>query len=116
MNDSDLESRLKQVSLPERSQDYWADFPSRVRVQLHQEQPKLAPQNVWRPRPAWAGGFALALALVFVGVQFHPLKAASVAISTHERHLHAQLAQLDAGLHVLMFNPHGMGYLLAEAN
>jgi hypothetical protein len=27
-----------------------------------------------------------------------------------------QLARLDAGLHVLMLNTDGMGYLLAEAN
>jgi hypothetical protein len=116
MNDSDLESRLKNVPLPERSPEYWDDFPARVRVQLRREHHQPAPQNTWYPRLALAGGFALALVLAFACIQFHPLKTASRAITKHERHLYAQMAQLDAGLHVLMFNPHGMGYLLGEAN
>lgn len=116
MNDFDLESKLKSVPLPERPEDYWKDFPSQVRLQLPRARPQFAPQNPWRPRLAWAGGFALAMTLFFVSIQFHPLQRASLAITKHEQHFRAQLAQLDAGLHVLMFNPHGMGYLLGEAN
>ena len=116
MKKFDLDEKLKSVPVPERTEDYWQDFPSQVRVNLCRAAPAFVPQNPWRPRLAWAGGLAAALALVFVCIQYHPLKTASVAITKHERHFHAQLARLDAGLHVLMFNPHGMGYLLAEAN
>ena len=116
MNDFELESKLKSVRVPERPEEYWNDFPSRVRVQLRRERGEFTPQSVWRPRLAWAGGLALAVALVFVCVQFHPLQTASLAITKQQRHFQAQLARLDAGLHVLMLNTDGMGYLLTEAN
>ena len=116
MNDFDLESKLKNVRVPERTEEYWNDFPAQVRGQLRRSQPESMPRPVWRPRLAWAGGLALAVALTLVCIQFHPLQSVSLAIAKHEQHFRMQLAQLDAGLHVLMFNPHGMGYLLAEAN
>ena len=116
MNDSDLEKRLKSVRVPERSEDYWEDFPSRVRVQLRRERVTSTPQTIWRLRPAWAAGFALAVVLIFACVQFHPLQTVSLAIAKKENHFRAQLAQLDTGLHRLMLNTDGMGYLLAEAN
>jgi hypothetical protein len=74
------------------------------------------PVRGWPPGWSLASGLALTLALVFVCVEFQPLQAASAAITRHEHRFHTQLAKLDAGLHKLMFNPHGMGYLLAEAN
>jgi hypothetical protein len=113
MNDSELKSLLRNAPVPERSEEYWDDFPSRVRVQLHRERLETLPRNAWRPRLAWAGGFTLAL---FVCIQFRALQHASAAIDQHERQLHAQVAQIESNLHLLMFNPHGMGYLLAEAN
>jgi len=61
-------------------------------------------------------GFALAVALAFACVQLHPVKTASLALARQQENLHTQLARLDAGLHLVMFNPHGMGYLLADAN
>jgi hypothetical protein len=116
MNDFDLNRKLKNVPLPEPPETYWDNFPAQVRVQLPRSRPEFTPRPTWRPRPAWAGGLAVALALAFVCLEFHPLQTASSAITKHERHLRLQLAQLDAGLHVLMFNPHGMSYLLTEAN
>src|SRR5664279_3126765 len=112
MNDFELESKLKSVPVPERTDEYWNDFPSRVRVQLRRERPEFAPRRAWRPRLAWAGSFALALALVLVCVQFHPLQTMSLAITKQQQHFHAHLARLDAGLHVLMLNTDGMGSLL----
>ena len=116
MNNSDLDAKLKIIRVPERTEEYWNNFPSQVRVSLHRTAPAFVPQNPRRSGFLWAGGWAVAMALVFVCLQFHPLKTASNAITKNERHIRTQLAQLDAGLHVLMFNPHGMGYLLAEAN
>ncbi len=116
MNDFDLEARLKCVPLPERLEDYWETFPEQVRLNLRRAAMRPAAENLWRPRLAWAGGLALAVALVVAGIQFQPLQTASAAITKHEQHFRAQLAQLDAGLHTLMLNTHGMGYLLADAN
>jgi hypothetical protein len=117
MNDFDLDSKLKNVPLPEHSQDYWENFPAQVRVNLRRAALRPAAKNLWLPRLGWAGGgFALAIALVFVCIQLHPLQTANAAITKQEHHFRAQVAQLETGLHLLMFNPHGMGYLLAEAN
>jgi hypothetical protein len=116
MNDFELESKLKSVPLPERPEDYWEDFPVQVRVQLRRERREFAPQNAGSLRLAWAAGVALAVALVFVCVQFHPLQTASLAITKQQRQFHVRLARLDAGLHKLMLNTGGMGYLLTEAN
>jgi len=116
MNDFDLDSKLKGVPLPERAEDYWNHFPAQVRVNLRRAARRPVVENLRLPRAAWSGGFALAVSLVFVCIPFHPFQAASAAINKQERHFHAQLAQLDAGLHTLMLNTHGMNYLLAEAN
>lgn len=113
MNDSELKARLRNAPVPERSDEYWDDFPARVRMQLNRERHESAPRRAWRPRLAWAGGFALA---VFMCVQFHAFQHASTVLARHERQFHAQVAQIETNLHLLMFNPHGMGYLLADAN
>jgi hypothetical protein len=116
MNDFDLESKLKSVRVPERSDEYWDDFPARVRMQLGRERGVFTPRPAWRPRLAWAGGLALTVAVLSVCLDFHLVKAVSVAIDRHEGRLHAQLARLDAGLHKLVLNTDGMGYLLSEPN
>jgi hypothetical protein len=116
MNDFELQSKLESVRVPERSDDYWNDFPSRVRVQLRRERREFTPRNAGRPRLALACQLALGVALVMAGVEFHPLQTMSLAITKQQRQFHAQFARLDAGLHVLMLNTHGMGYLLTEAN
>jgi hypothetical protein len=116
MNDIELESKLKSVRVPERTQEYWNDFPSHVRMQLPRERREFTPQYAGRPRLAWACGLALAVAVVFVCVQFHPFQTVSLAITKQQRQFHTQLARLDAGLHVLMLNTDHMGYLLTEAN
>ena len=114
MNDLDLESKLKSLRVPERTEEYWDDFPSHVRLQLHRSRPELSPRSFGGLRFACAGCFALALILVCF--EFHPLQTVSLAIAKQERHFHMQLARLDTGLHKLMLNTDGMGYLLAEAN
>lgn len=116
MNDFDLESKLKDVPVPERPDAYWNDFPLRVRGQLRRMRDEFTPANPRQRRLAWAGACALAVALVFTGVRFHPLQTASFAISNQQRHFHAEWAQLDAGLHALVQDQHGMSYLVAERN
>ena len=116
MNDHELEKLLRQVPVPEPSQEYWEDFPGQVRRQLRRR--RLAPdaRSVWRVRWVWAGDFALTAALVFLCLQYHPLQTLSNAITRHERACHAQIARWDVGLRRLMLNTGGMSYLLADAN
>ena len=116
MNDFDLESKLNSVRVPERSDEYWEDFPSRIRGQLRRERPTFAPRRAGHPHLRWAGGLVLATAMVWVCVEFRPLQTASLAIAKQHRQFHAQLARLNTGLHKLMLNTDGMGYLLAEPN
>jgi hypothetical protein len=116
MKDFDLESKLKSVPVPERSDDYWEGFPSQVRRQLRQPRTESVTHESWLPRLAWATGCALGLALIFTCVQVHPLKTVSFVIAKQQMHFHRQLARLDAGLHVLMQDQHGMSYLVAEKN
>ena len=120
MNDSELESRLKSVRVPERTGDYWDDFPARVRVQLRREQtdfaPHSAPRSAWRARLKLASTFAMAVGLIWVGERFHPLATTSAAITRHTVALRAEMARLEQGMSLVAFNPHGMGYLIAETN
>jgi hypothetical protein len=116
MNDFELDKSLKSLSVPERAEDYWEGFPSQVRGRLRRPPAGFAPRDTWRPQFAWAGGLALVIALVFVCVEFHPVRAASLALTKQQRHFHAQLARLDTGLHRLMLNTGGMGYLLTETD
>jgi hypothetical protein len=114
MNDFELDGKLKSVAPPKRSDDYWENFPSQVRVQLHHLRPAAPshPSGGWQF--AWAS--CAALALILVCAEFHPLQTVSLAITKQDRHFHMELARLDSGLHKLMLNTDGMGYLLTEAN
>jgi hypothetical protein len=116
MTDFDLITRLKGVPVPDRPDEYWEDFPSRVRVQLRREAFAFAPRGAWRPRLAWLVGSALAVALAVVCLEFRVPQTVSQSVVQKHRQFHAQLARLDNGLHKLMLNTDGMGYLLAESN
>jgi len=116
MNDFELASRLKSVRTPERTEEYWNDFPARVRVQLRREPSVFSPHRVWWPRLKLAGSLALALGLMWFGERFHPLQTASAAITRQSHDLRGEIARLETGLRLVAFNPHGMSYLLAETN
>ncbi|HEY3763456.1 MAG TPA: hypothetical protein VGN23_17055 [Verrucomicrobiae bacterium] len=110
MNDSELESRLKSVRVPRRADEYWEDFPSRVRAQLP---PPVVerPQKAFLPQWAWAGGLAMAC-LMFALVIWPSLQIAL----KDGRAIHRELAQLPHHLHILMADEHGMHYLVADQN
>jgi hypothetical protein len=110
MNDFELESRLKSVRVPQRADEYWEDFPSRVRAQLPSAVIE-RPVRPFLPNWAWAGGLAMAC-LVFALVVWPSLQIAL----KDERALHRELAQLPGHLHVLMADEHGMHYLIADQN
>lgn len=105
MNDLELESKLKSVRVPERTEEYWDDFPSRVRVQLPRT---VAPERArarWMPQWAWNSSWALAC-LTFCLVFWPVLK--------NERALYRQAARMPNQLRLLMADEHGMQYLVAE--
>ena len=116
MNDAELTCRLKTAPAPERPGEYWDDFPSRIRVQLRRNRAEFAPKKAWRLRLACAGGFALGVVLTLACVEFRVPQAVSQAIAKQQRNFDARLARLDTGLHKLVLNTDGMGYLLTEPN
>ena len=107
MNDFELESKLKSVPVPDRSPDYWEDFPSRVRVQLRPQFVERQ-QNVFWPRLAWAGGLAFACVMFAV-----VLPAVNTALQKGPA-LRKELAELPHHLRVFMADEHGLNYLIAD--
>jgi hypothetical protein len=114
MKDFDLDAKLKSVPLPERTEDYWENFPAQVRWNLRRAamQPE-APES-WRPQLAWKFGVSFACLVVGLLVLSQPLKAASCAIFQKEHFVRQQLAALPGELRVLMADEHGLHYLVAE--
>ncbi|HVU26377.1 MAG TPA: hypothetical protein VHG71_01410 [Verrucomicrobiae bacterium] len=109
MNDFELESKLKSVRIPARTETYWENFPSRMRAHLPRANAGFTPQNSWLPQLAWRGGFALACILFALA-----LWPSFNVFLKNERMLRHELAELPAHLRVLMADEHGLHYLVAE--
>ncbi|HUZ06139.1 MAG TPA: hypothetical protein VMV89_01485 [Candidatus Paceibacterota bacterium] len=114
MNDFELQSKLKSVPLPGRTEEYWEDFPARVRVQLRRAAPEDPLAEYGLPQFAWRLGASFACLVIGLFVFGRPLQAASNAIFKNERTIRRQLAELPHHLRVLMADEHGLHYLVAE--
>jgi hypothetical protein len=114
MNDFDLEAKLKNVPLPERSEDYWEGFPAQVRRHLRQTAPEREARENLFPQFAWKMGIGLAGLVICLLVFHQPLKAVTCAIFKNERSIRQQLAQLPNHLRIFMADEHGLHYLIAE--
>jgi hypothetical protein len=114
MNDLELESKLKSVPLPERSEDYWENFPSQMRWRLRRTAPKQEMSESWFPRFAWKTEVGFACFVIGLLVLNQPLKAATCVICKNERIIRQQLAELPTHLRILMADEHGLHYLVAE--
>lgn len=108
MNDFDLESKLKSVRVPARTEEYWENFPSHLRSQLRPVY-LAPPQKSSLPRLAWGSAIASAC-LIFA---FVILPAFHVALKD-ERVFRRELTELPHHLRVLMADEHGMHYLIAD--
>jgi hypothetical protein len=114
LNDFDLESKLKSVPLPERSEEYWENFPAQVRWQLRRTAPEKEVRKNRLPRFAWKMSVGFACLVLGLFVLDQPLKAASCVIFKNERIIRQQLAQLPNQLRIFMADEHGLHYLIAE--
>jgi hypothetical protein len=113
MNDFDLESKLKGLSVPERPEEYWEDFPALVGRQLGRVPAGYRREN---SSPGLFRRFGLGFACLLMGllVFSQPLKAASHAALLKEHVISRQLAALPRQFHILMADEHGLHYLVAE--
>jgi hypothetical protein len=109
MNDRELESRLKAVRVPVKTDEYWEDFPGRVGRQLHRSTMTKSVPRRMTPVWAWSGGLALACVTLIL-----LLWPAFQTIVRDERTLQRQATRLPNQLHLLMADEHGMQYLVQE--
>jgi hypothetical protein len=109
MNDRELESRLKAVRAPVKADEYWEDFPGRMRMQLPRPAVVERRQTHATPLLALSGGLALACATFIL-----LLWPAFQTVVRDERVLQREAARLPTGLHALMADEHGMQYLVQE--
>jgi hypothetical protein len=114
MNDFDLEAKLKNVPLPERSEDYWQGFPAQVRRHLRRTASEPEARENLFPQFAWKMGIGFAGLIIGFLVLNQPLKAATCAIFQNEKIIRRQLAQLPNHLRIFMADEHGLHYLIAE--
>jgi hypothetical protein len=114
MNDSELQQKLKALPVPERTEEYWNDFPQSVSRQLRKPVIRAEVDERWRTRVACQ--FAASAACLFVGllVLNQPLRAASSAVVKQEIALRHELNTLPRNLRILMADEHGMHYLIAD--
>jgi hypothetical protein len=114
MNDFELQSKLKSVPLPERSEDYWENFPAQMRWRLRRIAPKQEMSESWFRQFAWRTGVGFACLVVGLLVLNQPLQAAASSILKSEKNIRQQLAELPVHLRILMADEHGLHYLVAE--
>ena len=109
MNDFDLEAKLMAVRVPERSPEYWDDFPSHVRIQLG--------RRAREDRVYWQGGARawnrdLALAGVLLVFSLMPVFYAALK---DEGMLRQEASRWSQGIRMLMADQHGLQNVVTES-
>jgi hypothetical protein len=113
MNDSELDSKLSTLRVPERDEQYWEMLPRRV-VMRARNRPRASAPGILFPRLVWAGAVALVILLVgfgwcmSAGMPRKTLRYAAHGVRSFQREL-AQvperaraLMRVDRGLHRLI--------------
>jgi len=117
MNDSDLDSKLRSAPVPSRGDDYWDDFPQRVRAQLRRPVPvERTTPGAWWPRLAWGGGIAFACLVASLLLWCGPGQLrheVSIAMFQNEKSFR-EFAQISNHLRVLLQDQHGLHNLVAD--
>jgi hypothetical protein len=106
MNDRQLEARLRMLHVPERTEEYWDVFPSRVRLQLIS-----AERTPRRQAPQWGWNSGLAFACAISVMLLVPLFNAALR---GERILQRDAEKFPQNVRLLMTDEHGMQYLVAD--
>ena len=115
MKESELDSKLRALQVPERDPDYWEMFPRNVTRQAR-EMPVQEVRTSWLPRLAWGGGIAFACLMIGLCLSHSPacpLEIASYAVHS-AKSFHAEMAQLPKQARDLMRIDHGLHKLIEE--
>jgi hypothetical protein len=115
MKNIDLDSEIKRLRVPERSQEYWDAFPDRVLAELRTRPAEALAREVFMPRLAW--GCGIALACLVLGISFGPSGASRrlySAVAKHERALSRSVRQFPGRVCALMQDEHGMWVVMED--
>ncbi len=131
MNDFELESKLKAIRVPQKEDEYWEDFPRRVRSQLGRPAPVERAKSHFLPQWAWNSGLALGCVTLILLLlpAFHAALLDEQALQRDAARLSAidwpkdyrdeqawqrDAARLPRQLRAFVADEHGMQYLVAE--
>jgi hypothetical protein len=117
MNDSELNQLLKKARVPERTPEFWAQFPRRVTARLHWKPAiKSAEPARWFPRLAWGLGMAACvLAVFFIGHwRGHNDALAENGLLQNEKVIKEMLATFPNRVRGVIQDEHGLNVVLSE--
>lgn len=115
MNDADLQSQIKAIRAPERSEEYWESFPERVL--RASRAPAVAQPEPRSFVPGFLWGFRLALtcaALAFCLWESNVPKVVTRALRKDEKQLRESVQRFDRNLASFMRDEHGLHNLVAD--
>jgi hypothetical protein len=115
MKNIDLDSEIKGLRVPERSQEFWDAFPDRVLEELRAAPANRPAREPSMPRVAW--GFGIALACIVLGFSFGQSGAPKrlyYAVVKHERALSESVRQFPGHVCALMQDEHGMWVVMED--
>ena len=115
MKNSDLDSEIKRLRVPERGQEFWDAFPDRVLAELRAGPVSSPLREPSMPEYAW--GLGVALACVILGFSFGQSgvpKRLYSAVAQHERKLSQSVRQFPSHVCALMQDEHGMWVVMED--
>jgi len=119
MNDSELNRLLKEAGVPERSPEFWAQFPRRVTARLHwKPAATFAGSAHWFPRLGWALGLAACgLAVFFIGHwRGHSEALAKNDFLQNEKVIQEMLATFPNRVRGVVQDEHGLSVVLSDTD
>lgn len=116
MKDFDLESKIRNMRVPQRGDEYWEAFPDRVLAELRATPaPMRTARQSFMPNFLFGARLALTcLGLVFCLWQSGMPRTLSHALRKDETELRQSMVRFDNGLDRFMQDEHGLGWLIND--
>jgi hypothetical protein len=114
MNDSELEGILRSTRAPERTEEYWEEFPGRVLSRLPRRQWEAPTKDPWLAAAAW--GSALALACVMIGFGIgHSDRQIFSGLLRREQNFRRELTVVPKQFCAMIQSERRLRYLVADS-
>lgn len=119
MNDNELNRILKSAETPQRSKEYWDDFPGQVTRQLNRTLSPPRHASRWLPRLAWGGGLAAVCVLAGFIVGHHLAQTESAdangQLLQSEKLIGEVMAMFPNRVRAIVKDASGMQIVLSDA-